>query len=489
MKKKVNPISFSTNIKDFKKFELDNKNIVIGKAYICYDSKNRNQTNIDKEVIEEKLLPTLYYTPVVGNWIATAENNDGSVGNFGGHDFEIVQEGGKYIIKSLTQPYGVVPDKELANPKWEEIIEDGEAKNYLTCNVLLFYEKYQEEVDFIINNEVNQSMELNIDSYEVTDEGYFDIKDGSFSALCILGRDRDEDGVKFDSDIEPCFPNAKITTQFSFNIEDFKSEYLNLIQEFKEFTKDALLNEGGEEVVNKTKNKVEEKSSFSATHNQKRDALNNVLDSTIIRNDQEEVIEETYFYISDFDDKYVYVSRSHYTSDDYNRDYGRFTYSFDEKNITATLTGEFESMYLLWFTKDKKNQVEKDRSDYSLLKEKYNNLESENNLLVSENEILKKYKQTKEQEELNRKLEKEKQEKIDYINNEYPSLPEEIKNQFIENIDNYKNIDDLDSDICVYIVKNKVDFSNKKKDSSIKVKINNEEKIESGYYGKYSPIK
>ncbi len=183
------------------------------KARILYTGKNRNNTYFSKEVVE-KMLPTLYNIPVVGEYKEKSED----FGTHGGK-IEISDEGLKWI--ETTKPYGVVPaDAEVG---WETITEDdGTVREYLYCTIYLWTGRYPEALKVIENNTNNQSMEIAVNDAEWNDaEGYYNIKDAVFSALCILGQD-----------VEPCFESANITA-YHLNKEKFKDEFIQMIKELK----------------------------------------------------------------------------------------------------------------------------------------------------------------------------------------------------------------------------------------------------------------
>lgn len=102
--------------------------------------------------------------------------------------------------------------------------------------------------------------------------------------------------------------------------------------------------------------------SFAATYNQKREAISNVLDPVIDDN------AEVYFWLMDFDENYAYVERYTYTDDRHEADYGRIKYAFDEKNLTAEKTGEFEKMIVKWLTVAENDELEAKRAEYEELK-------------------------------------------------------------------------------------------------------------------------
>lgn len=102
--------------------------------------------------------------------------------------------------------------------------------------------------------------------------------------------------------------------------------------------------------------------SFAATYNQKRDAIEKILEP--VSTDSS----ETYFWLIDFDEIYMYIERSIYTDDGHKRDYGRIKYAFDEKNLIAEKTGEFEKMIVKWLTIAENDEIEAKRAEYEELK-------------------------------------------------------------------------------------------------------------------------
>lgn len=111
---------------------------------------------------------------------------------------------------------------------------------------------------------------------------------------------------------------------------------------------------------------------FAVTYNQRRDALQNALDGNTVTNQTGEIIESTHYWVSDFDDTYVYVNRYIWHKDgDCTDDHGRFGYSFNDADLTAEVTGEFELMHLMWLTEEERQKLEASRNvfeEYASLK-------------------------------------------------------------------------------------------------------------------------
>jgi len=163
MDKKI-PKTFNLSVEFDKKFEnIGNSGFKKGVCRIAYAGKNRNYSDISKESFE-KALNSLALIPIVGNF---------KEGNFHGHDVAIELEGNDIAFKTLTTPIGVVP--QTYNAEWVDIEdENGNIKKYLQCDVIFWYERNKEAVQFIIDNGyVGQSMEITNISGEWTKDGYF----------------------------------------------------------------------------------------------------------------------------------------------------------------------------------------------------------------------------------------------------------------------------------------------------------------------------
>jgi hypothetical protein len=157
---------------------------------------------------------SLKNVPIVGFWRE-------DVNNFGGHSkkLEISDEGFKVV--DLTKPIGVIPENtELS---WETLREkDGYTEHeYLCCTGILWSGRY-EECEKILDDGSNQSMEIVLDKYHYDDDDVMVIDDAHFSALCVLGKDKDPD-----INVEPCFEQAGIE---SYSLDDFKAEFEMMLE-------------------------------------------------------------------------------------------------------------------------------------------------------------------------------------------------------------------------------------------------------------------
>lgn len=216
-----------------------------GVLRICYPGENRNGSFIDKEDLT-RCVKTLFYVPVVGNYIRDIED-------FGGHDVELITKSdGALRLVNKTQPVGVVPAD--ANVFYDTIVdENGDEKEYLFTDVLLWkrqeaYQKIKEE------GVVSHSMEITVKSGETID-GVFHIYDFEFTALCLLG-----------AAVEPCFEDSALEV---FSGDDFKAQFELMMNDFKEsfglattstedqlYSQDDTLTKGGEEDLSKNINAV-----------------------------------------------------------------------------------------------------------------------------------------------------------------------------------------------------------------------------------------
>lgn len=218
---KEKPKTLNLSVEFGKTFEnIGNSGFKKGKCKIAYAGKNRNYSDIPKEAFDNAL-KSLSLIPIVGNF---------KDGNFHGHDVAIELEGNDVKFKDLTSPIGVVP--ETHNAEWVDVEdENGNIKKYLECEVVFWFSRHEEPVQFIIDNGyVGQSMELDIINGDFTDDGYFKIEEFQFSALCLLGTD-DEDAS---NDVEPCFEQSEVTiSQFALKKDEFKSNFSLMMDELK----------------------------------------------------------------------------------------------------------------------------------------------------------------------------------------------------------------------------------------------------------------
>lgn len=109
-----------------------------------------------------------------------------------------------------------------------------------------------------------------------------------------------------------------------------------------------------------------------ATFNQKYNALCEALSTrnAVVKSPDGREVSDTYYWLSDFDEQYVYAGCSIWTLDDgCSNTQGRFGYSYDEEANEATITGEFEEMVVRWLTIEESQKLEQSRQTFEELKQ------------------------------------------------------------------------------------------------------------------------
>lgn len=227
MSKEIKNLIFNGTMSNF---EMVNPEFAKVKVYVCYAGKNRNRSEISREVLDE-MAKTIYGIPVVAEY---DEVNNCFKGH--GGKLEVSDEGIDFI--QTTVPYGFVdPTTPVFYEKVKEL--DGITENeYLCCYAYLWYKRYP-EVEKVLRNQENktigQSMEIMLDDYEWSEEDYCVVKKGHFTGLAMLG-------------VEPCFESSKVTSKFS--LDDVKAQYQEMMEVFKKYTLENF-EEGGDIVKDK----------------------------------------------------------------------------------------------------------------------------------------------------------------------------------------------------------------------------------------------
>lgn len=210
-----------------------NKQFALVDVLLCYHGKNRNRTNMSKEVIEAAL-PSLYGIPIVGEYIYL---NDGSQ-DFGSHGGKIILSDKGIEFEDTTKPYGFITKEAVENAKWVTITEkDGHTRHeYLELKSCIIWQKRYDEVSALLDKNYGQSMEITINKAHYDDDGYLVIEDLTFSAACILGSNPDGTGV------EPCFESACIGRHYE--LDSFKKEFSLMLDEYKKLNTETKKEEG-----------------------------------------------------------------------------------------------------------------------------------------------------------------------------------------------------------------------------------------------------
>lgn len=469
---KTKYFSLPVEITENQAFSFDDSLIPVD-IKVMHNGLNLNNSTFFDEAIENAK-ESLKNKPILG-YIKKTDGSDEK--DFSGHEIEISFGDEGLKVTYLERPLGTVPETN------NYVILEEEGKKFVFCRGYLWKEYLNSGYEILKDNpKKSVSMEIAVDDYDINEDGSINITKYRYLGITILG-----------DDVQPAMIGAELNVvgQFSKNEnEDFYSKIEELNYKISQhFTNNQQqkTNEGGDNLANKIE-------SMFTTYNQKREALRNALTSEIKRDDDGNIIEETYYWVADFDDNYVYVEKSHWVEGDYNTEYGRLTYTFNDETIEATITGEFEKMYSMWLTQEEKDKIEQERNQFSIISEEletlksdYSTLESNYNNLNTEVAELKEFKATKEKEEFEAKQEELRQEKINHINTEYKSISDDIKELFISKVDEYETTDDIDADLCVYIVKNKVTFSKAKKEPT-PVKVSVDEDVKNPVMSPYGDL-
>jgi hypothetical protein len=385
---------------------------------VLYTGVNRNNSSISEQVVENAL-PTIHNIPIVGEFIEAKDD-------FGGHGgkIEISDQGVKFI--KTTVPYGIVP--ESANVYWEDVTEsDGTARKYLNIEGALLWTGRYEEAAKVIEEGRPQSMEIEVTDGEFTKDKIYEIKDMVFSALCILGED-----------VEPCFESANITS-YSFNKDDFKNEFKEMLAELNDSLKTFNINmqEGGKKMSEE--NKIAE---FTLSHEQLENELRRELAKSVTADDWGYSYQD--YYLVDF----LYDQNIVIAKDWDSMCLVGFNYTMDGDKVTVDFNSEkqFKIEYVPMDVPEDGmnfNLVTKEQMDYKLQvkeKEVESKLNSEFEAKVSEFENQVTEKETaltelqsqfevvkSEKEELETfKLDKLKEEKESEINAVFESVSKKL---------------------------------------------------------------
>lgn len=334
-----NKIKYDATL-DVSSIEVLNKEFSIAKVYIMYHGDNRNNSSMSKEVVEEAL-PSLFNTPVVAEFIE--KNND-----FGTHGGKIEIKDGEAEYILTTKPYGVVP--ESSNPRWEMVEdEDGNEKEYLVADIILWSDRYT-ELEKTIEEFSNQSMEISVYDGGINKKGIYQIDKFEFSALCLLGQD-----------VEPAFEQAKVV---SYSLDEFKKDMNLFMKNYKEYCTQCDFNKRTEErgvdeiKFDELKKKVEE---FSLTMKQKWQKVSDSLENENYY-DGEDLIGAGYYWVRDFDEEFVYVEKYSWFMDGSDKEENlRVKYTFEDDECIINKES-FEEIVYEPITLVEKKQLEKERS-------------------------------------------------------------------------------------------------------------------------------
>lgn len=353
-----------------------------------------NGTKFRKEAIE-KALPTLNYCPVIGFFD----------GDFNGHgiEYKITDEGIEEVVK--TVPFGVVIKDSY---RWEKLMKDnGEYEDYVVVDCYL-WGRYKDAIEIVKNNSCNQSMEVNINSAEYTDN-YYDITDFTYSALCILGETT-----------TPAFNLAKIRTSDKFSKDSFKECYSEMTEALDKFLN---FEQGGDNVKKRTcckcgseievdyefdKNEEFTCDKCSASDFSKKEKYELSFDE--IREKIRNAIqtEDSYCWIVQTFSNYFIYEEETYKDNTWDFKFYKQSYSLEDDEVK--LADDRVEVFTRFLTKEEMDKLEEEKVEYENkildLKAKFTDLTSEledlkgdYSILESETEGLRKYKSNAEFEQ------------------------------------------------------------------------------------------
>lgn len=190
-----------------------NSSFASGTLKVMYLGNNRNGTHFSKHAVQNAL-PSLRNVPIVCRWDSESET-------IGGHDVAVVKDDdGGLRLKNLTDPCGVVPEHAQFMFQ-KDCDDDGNEHEYLIIDGVILW-KRQDVYRYIVNDldgKVKHSMEIHVSNSNETPDGYQDITDFEFTALCLLG------------DVEPCFEGSELEL---YSAQNFKQKMEQMMLELKD---------------------------------------------------------------------------------------------------------------------------------------------------------------------------------------------------------------------------------------------------------------
>lgn len=217
-----------------------NSSLAKVKIRVMYAGKNRNGSYFTKEVIESKMLPTIFNTPIIGYM-----KDD----NFTDHgDRLIISGNGDIEFETITYAFGMIP--ESTEITWENYVEDdGINEHEYLCVTGYIWKRFEDEAKKILQDSSKHSMEITIKSGAwSTKFDAYEVEDAEFAGFCAIG-------------VEPCFEGSKIGGINSFNLKGIALDFSLLKEEINKLSIDidnnkmevfSLDNEKLEDVVETT---------------------------------------------------------------------------------------------------------------------------------------------------------------------------------------------------------------------------------------------
>lgn len=454
--------------------DWDDSRYIKMRLRIVNEGTNPNDTNFGANAISNAK-DSLANTPILANIIVDAEAGEIDAGS---HDYEIVKDpvNGGYRKLYKEQVIGIIP--ETHNYK----IEEYDGKQYVHADAYIFrgYANYGE--DFVEqNDEINISMEIEASEIAEFESGMIDILGYKYLGVTILGNTlttgiEDAKGFKFSSQLERDKDFIERCNELKYMLEGEGEETMDkdkttieteVVEEFEEVETPAqdevTIEDNGTEIVEQEFESTEEveveteeffELTYKLSHDDIRTQLYGSMDD-----------EDWPWIVSVFDDYFIYESDGDFYKRTYSREGDEVSIGESKEKVTTQYLTHDETVAL-------------------------DTLRATQFELEKEVETLREFKSNVEAVEAEAKVAEFREEKIEFMKKDFGFLNEEQIGVFTQNIDEYESIEDLETALCVYVVKNKVKKFSKKEEEKPAVKPVadfEEEKNNVGFYGKYSP--
>lgn len=226
--------------------ETSNPNLMNVKLRVMHDGENK-KSKISLDAIKEAE-DTLRNTPILARVL-----DDGS--DFNEHDTKLERVDGKYKLKYLEKPIGVIGhDSEI---RYETI----NGRTYLTATGYIWSRYCQEAVEIIKNAQKGVSMEIQILEGKLNEDDVYEVTKFVFTGVTVLG-DHVESAM-YDTYLE----TYSVMKDYKKELEKIYKEIYSLKNNDKEVSdsmtkKVENIKDSREDVKvdpNQTKNKVDEK--------------------------------------------------------------------------------------------------------------------------------------------------------------------------------------------------------------------------------------
>lgn len=211
-------IQLNSRLQEFKSSRDDR--FVHCKVLVCHDQDNLNYSWFDSEVQMKCAEKSIRGIPLLANVYKDQEGNY----KVGGHDVKVeisdTSEGFEIEEFYLEKPVGFIPEDTILSTV--EI----NGKQYLSCTGVI-WKTYSEQLLNILddnNGQLDVSMEIAANDFDMREDGYIEIKDFTFLGITILG-----------TECQPAMQGA--------NISVFSTEIQNELAKMKK-----AYSEGGEKM-------------------------------------------------------------------------------------------------------------------------------------------------------------------------------------------------------------------------------------------------